>query len=233
MTDEELLIMYNKYKRKRKLILLFVITTILLVLIFFFFNSSKEKEPLKETDTEPPKIVLSEDYIEVEEGEEIDYDAYIKSATDNSEGNLIEKVTYNEIDTSKAGEYIITYEVSDSSNNKTKEELKVKVIRKELEEDKIEESPIVEMPPSNNSSTDNSTSQHQVSEPTSPPSNNSSSHSSPNEKIIKYFLFSDGYTMQNVASACAEELKSIGRAGMCSPIQDENGIYLGMKLETN
>lgn len=233
MTDEELLIMYNKYKRKRKLILLFVITTILLVLIFFFFNSSKEKEPLKETDTEPPKIVLSEDYIEVEEGEEIDYDAYIKSATDNSEGNLIEKVTYNEIDTSKAGEYIITYEVSDSSNNKTKEELKVKVIRKELEEDKIEESPIVEMPPSNNSSTDNSTSQHQVSEPTSPPSNNSSSHSSPNEKIIKYFLFSDGYTMQNVASACAEELKNIGRAGMCSPIQDENGIYLGMKLETN
>ena len=134
MTDEELLVMYNKYKRKRKLILLFVITTISLVLIFFFFNSSKEKEPLKETDTEPPKIVLSEDYIEVEEGEEIDYDAYIKSATDNSEGNLIEKVTYNEIDTSKAGEYIITYEVSDSSNNKTKEELKVKVIKKEIEE---------------------------------------------------------------------------------------------------
>lgn len=233
MTDEELLIMYNKYKRKRKLILSLVIIIVLLVLIFFFFNSSKEKEPLKETDTEPPKIVLSEYYIEVEEGEEIDYDAYIKSVTDNSKENLIEKVTYNEIDTSKAGEYIITYEVSDSSNNKTKEKLKVKVIKKEMEEDEIEESPIVETPPSNNSSTDNSTSQHQVSEPTSPPSNNSGNHSSFDEKIVKYFLFSDGYTMQNVASACAEELKSIGRAGMCSPIQDENGIYLGMKLETN
>ena len=88
MTDEELLVMYNKYKRKRKLILLFVITTISLVLIFFFFNSSKEKEPLKETDTEPPKIVLSEDYIEVEEGKEIDYDAY-KEMINNKESFIL------------------------------------------------------------------------------------------------------------------------------------------------
>lgn len=39
--------------------------------------------------------------------------------------------------------------------------------------------------------------------------------------------------MQNVSEACATELKKTNRTGICSPIQDENGIYLGMKLETN
>jgi len=39
--------------------------------------------------------------------------------------------------------------------------------------------------------------------------------------------------MQNVSEACATELKKTNKTGICSPIQDENGIYLGMKLETN
>ena len=39
--------------------------------------------------------------------------------------------------------------------------------------------------------------------------------------------------MKNVAEVCATELRKTNKTGMCSPIQDENGIYLGMKLETN
>ena len=45
-------------------------------------------------------------------------------------------------------------------------------------------------------------------------------------------MFKDGYTMMNVAEKCADELKKTNRKGMCSPLQDENGIYIGMKLET-
>ena len=46
----------------------------------------------------------------------------------------------------------------------------------------------------------------------------------------KYFLFEDGYTINNVVDACAKELKSYGGSGRCEPITNENGIYLGMKL---
>lgn len=44
-------------------------------------------------------------------------------------------------------------------------------------------------------------------------------------------MFSDGYTMENVTEACGSVLRSSGRSGMCSPIQDNDGIYLGMRLD--
>ncbi len=230
MTDEELLIMYNKYKKKRKIIFIFVVILIISVLVLFTFNQKSKDEIDKQTDTEPPKIVLIKDYDEIEEGSSIKYKDYIKSVTDNSKEELFNKVTYNEIDTSKEGEYIITYEVVDSSKNKAQAKLKIKVYKKEeLKESEKEQ----ETPPENITPTQENPIKEPEKEPISPSKDNSNNTPSTNQKIVKYFLFSDGYTMQNVASACAEELKKIGKAGMCSPIQDENGIYLGMKLETN
>ena len=49
---------------------------------------------------------------------------------------------------------------------------------------------------------------------TTPSKENNSSQSKP-KPSTKYFLFTDGYTMNNVVDACAKD----------------NGIYLGMKLE--
>lgn len=52
-----------------------------------------------------------------------------------------------------------------------------------------------------------------------------------NEKPAnKDFLFTDGYTMDNVTQAAQNYLKSSGRAGECIPIQDNEGIYLGMRV---
>lgn len=48
--------------------------------------------------------------------------------------------------------------------------------------------------------------------------------------VIQDFLFNDGYTMDTVTGACAAALSSSGRSGTCQPIQDANGIYLGMRL---
>ena len=78
----------------------------------------------------------------------------------------------------------------------------------------------------------NSASNNTTTKP-EPPSNDPVEDIPSTKKIIKYFLFKDGYTMQNVSEACATELKKTNRTGICSPIQDEDGIYLGMKLETN
>lgn len=46
----------------------------------------------------------------------------------------------------------------------------------------------------------------------------------------KDFLFTDGYTMENVTQAAQEYLSSSGYAGECTPIKDNEGIYLGMRV---
>ena len=46
----------------------------------------------------------------------------------------------------------------------------------------------------------------------------------------KDFLFTDGYTMDNVTDAARNYLKSSGYAGECIPLQDNEGIYIGMRV---
>lgn len=46
----------------------------------------------------------------------------------------------------------------------------------------------------------------------------------------KDFLFTDGYTMENVTQAAQNYLKSSGHVGECTPIKDNEGIYLGMRV---
>lgn len=46
----------------------------------------------------------------------------------------------------------------------------------------------------------------------------------------KDFLFTDGYTMDNVTQVAQDYLKSSGYAGECIPLQDDEGIYLGMRV---
>ena len=46
----------------------------------------------------------------------------------------------------------------------------------------------------------------------------------------KDFLFTDGYTMENVADAAYAYLKASGRAGSCIPIKNSEGVYLGMRV---
>lgn len=46
----------------------------------------------------------------------------------------------------------------------------------------------------------------------------------------KDFLFSDGYTMDNVTQAAQNYLKSYNWSGECIPIKDDEGVYLGMRV---
>ncbi|WP_289220746.1 hypothetical protein [Ileibacterium valens] len=49
----------------------------------------------------------------------------------------------------------------------------------------------------------------------------------------KKYLFTDGYNMSNVNSACMADLNASGYTGSCIPLQDSDGIYYGMELVFN
>ncbi len=251
MSDEELLLKYRKYKKKRFIIIggiTFLLILIFSVILYFHFNNTSSTEPKVNSkedvvikDEDAPIIKLKIKEIEIMKGDDINYKDYIESVEDKIDGNLIEEVQYEMIDTSIVGEHSIIYSVSDKAGNTSQAILKV--IIKETEEQ-------VDTNNSKTSSTENksnsikkdSNNKNSESKPSQKGEQNSQTpkqeettknDNNTSEKIVKYFLFSDGYTMLNVSDACATELKKINRTGMCSPIQDENGIYLGMKLETN
>lgn len=251
MSDEELLLKYRKYKKKRFIIIggiTFLLILIFSVILYFHFNNTSSTEPKVNSkedvvikDEDAPIIKLKIKEIEIMKGDDINYKDYIESVEDKIDGNLIEEVQHEMIDTSIVGEHSIIYSVSDKAGNTSQAILKV--IIKETEEQ-------VDTNNSKTSSTENksnsikkdSNNKNSESKPSQKGEQNSQTpkqeettknDNNTSEKIVKYFLFSDGYTMLNVSDACATELKKINRTGMCSPIQDENGIYLGMKLETN
>ena len=179
--------------------------------------------------------------IEIMKGDDINYKDYIESVEDKIDGNLIEEVQYEMIDTSIVGEHSIIYSVSDKAGNTSQAILKV-IIKETEEQVDTNNSKTGSTENKSNSIKNDSDNKNSESKPSQKEEQNSQTpkqeettknDNNTSEKIVKYFLFSDGYTMLNVSDACATELKKINRTGMCSPIQDENGIYLGMKLETN
>lgn len=251
MSDEELLFMYRKYKTKRRIIILiiFIIFACSCFIFLYFNNASSNAEqvitpdPVIVKDEEAPIIKLKTDTIEVLKGDDIDYLEYVESVSDNIDGNLMDKLKYQDIDTSSLEEQSIVYSVSDSSGNTSQEIIKVVIKEKPKEEDSSNKennfNSVVTSPPKETTipqKGNNSSSNNEVNNVTTQPietPTQESPQNKPTGKVEKYFLFSDGYTMSNVVEACANELKKINRTGMCSPLQDANGIYLGMKLETN
>lgn len=251
MSDEELLLKYRKYKKKRFIIIggiTFLLILIFSVILYFHFNNTSSTEPKVNSkedvvikDEDAPIIKLKIKEIEIMKGDDINYKDYIESVEDKIDGNLIEEVQYEMIDTSIVGEHSIIYSVSDKAGNTSQAILKV-IIKETEEQVDTNNSKTGSTKNKSNSIKNDSDNKNSESKPSQKEEQNSQTpkqeettknDNNTSEKIVKYFLFSDGYTMLNVSDACATELKKINRTGMCSPIQDENGIYLGMKLETN
>ena len=251
MSDEELLLKYRKYKKKRFIIIggiTFLLILIFSVILYFHFNNTSSTEPKVNSkedvvikDEDAPIIKLKIKEIEIMKGDDINYKDYIESVEDKIDGNLIEEVQYEMIDTSIVGEHSIIYSVSDKAGNTSQAILKV-IIKETEEQVDTNNSKTGSTENKSNSIKNDSDNKNSESKPSQKEEQNSQTpkqeettknDNNTSEKIVKYFLFSDGYTMLDVSDACATELKKINRTGMCSPIQDENGIYLGMKLETN
>lgn len=227
--EKELLSRYRKY-RKRKRVVISICAVILLIggsagyyaVKNDIFTSQKEKavvkkEDKKKADSIVPVLTLTQDELVIEQGTAIDYTSYIKEAIDDVDGNLIDKVVItNKVDTNTIGKTSVLYTAKDKAGNKATAKLLVEVVAPKKEE------PIVAPAQNNTSSSTSNTPDQSVThqQPVLPP------------LPTQYFLFSSGeYDMSNVATACASALKSSGRSGVCSPIQDENGIYQGMRLD--
>ena len=127
--------------KKGKMIFLMILTIIIFITIPIFLNKSviqrkleiakqeeieKEKyEEMLKSDEVAPILILTQDKLVMYQGDEINYKSFIKEASDNLEGNLIERVKYNELDVNKIGEFVVSYEVSDKALNTTKIDLQV------------------------------------------------------------------------------------------------------------
>ena len=61
-------------------------------------------------------------------------------------------------------------------------------------------------------------------------SENKKDKSKKDKPSSKDFLFTDGYTMENVSQAAQEYLKSSGYSGECVPLKDSEGVYYGMRV---
>lgn len=80
---------------------------------------------LKFADPTKPVLTLTKDYVEITEGDSIDFNSFVKEAYDEADGQLKVKIDIPE--KLKPGEYEITYTVSDRHKNKAVAVLKLKV----------------------------------------------------------------------------------------------------------
>lgn len=126
---------------KKKAVIIIVIVIFLCSVVSIFFNLGRikrntelqkqaEAERLREEavyleDCVAPVLILSQDKLVSYKGDEINYLSFVKSATDNLEGDLKDKVIYNEVDINEIGEYDVIYEVQDRASNTTLAKLHV------------------------------------------------------------------------------------------------------------
>lgn len=89
-------------------------------------EAEKQKyEEMLKADEIAPILMITQDKVIMYQGDELNYKSFIKEASDNLEGDLTEKVKYNELDINEIGEFVIEYEISDTALNTTKAELQV------------------------------------------------------------------------------------------------------------
>lgn len=238
--EKELLEKYLAYRKKRNRILIIIIvivialTGIICSWIYISFSNSNDteedttqiQEETKIEDTEKPVISLKAKQISIYQNDTINYTGYIESAIDNIDGNITENVKYNTIDTSKIGEFVITYSVQDEAKNEATEPIKV-IINKREEKTEKETSTSDTSNKTNNkpSSTD------KPSEQNSGGTSSTQKNNTNNTQKTKDFLFTDGYDMNTVSKAASDYIDANGGRGEAYPIRDQEGIIIGMRVK--
>lgn len=210
-------------------------------------------------DSVKPVINVKDDSLTFEVGEMKGINNYY-SVSDNYDASKNIKVKVKNIDKlnkNKTGTYKLVIKAWDTSGNTASKKLTViiKDTKKEQEEKQKEEERKKEeekkkaeeeekqreaerqqqqqqsaqqsqAPSTNtNNSVSNSPATSNSSSPTQQPSSST--------PVTRDYLFSQGYDMSSAPSACQSALMASGRSGSCTPLQDSNGIYLGMRLVLN
>ena len=130
-------------------------------------------------------------------------------------GDLKEKVKYNSIDTNKAGNYTVNYEVDDSAGNHGTCSMSVSV----------KEKPVEQPTPSTSSSNNNGSSSNNAS---SSSGSNSSYSSKPKGNASAYNKFFEGYSIDSYNAACdyADGLKNSGKISGYSVTPTGEGVQV-------
>lgn len=197
-------------------------------------------------DSVKPVINVKDNSLPFEVGEMKGINNYY-SVSDNYDASKDIKVKVKNIDKlnkNKTGTYKLVIKAWDTSGNTASKKLTViiKDTKKEQEEKKKAEeeekqreaerqqqqqqSQQTQAPSTNtNNSVSNSPATSNSSAQTQQPSSST--------PVTRDYLFSQGYDMSSAPSACQSALMASGRSGSCTPLQDSNGIYLGMRLVLN
>ena len=172
-------------------------------------------------DQSPPDITLSNHEVTLTRGQDaFSGKAYLSSAADNADGDLTDRVTWNDPDES-LNDQDITYTVTDSSGNIGRDVLTLHY--KDPDPVPEPEKIIVYQ----NSGEPNSAST-QASSSSSADSSGSAAQQSQTHGS-QYFMFSDGYDMDSAYQACIAAGSAVGTY-QCTPISDGDGIYTGYQL---
>ena len=79
-------------------------------------NAVTNNSGIYEVDKEAPIINLNQSHLTIHPGDKVNLEEGVR-ATDNFDGNITSKITYNEIDLNNPGEQKLTYTVSDEAGN--------------------------------------------------------------------------------------------------------------------
>ena len=131
---------------KKQLIILLVVAILCSFVLSFLFSKTeeqreikrneqleqeaKQEQQIKESDVIPPVLTLKRNKLSIYQGDEINYKAFIKEASDNLDGDLINSVNFNKIDNQQIGTYVVVYTLSDSAGNTTTSDLEITVREK-------------------------------------------------------------------------------------------------------
>lgn len=199
-------------------------------------------------DTKKPTIKMKQDHLTFEVGEMKDISKYftVKDNYDKSRDIQVKVNGIKNLKIKKEGTYKLTIVATDTSGNTSKKKVTITIKdskREEEERKKAEEEQAkkeqeekekaeAEQKAQQQSQTSNNSSSSSTSSNSYQSYSNSSqsSQSSSSVPSTQDFLFSQGYDMSSAPSACESALNSSGRSGACTPIQDSDGIYLGMRL---
>lgn len=131
---------------KKQLIILLVVAILCSFVLSFLFSKTeeqreikrneeleqeaKQEQQIKESDVIPPVLTLKRNKLSIYQGDEINYRSFIKEASDNLDGDLIDSVNFNKIDNQQIGTYVVEYTLSDSAGNTTTSDLEITVREK-------------------------------------------------------------------------------------------------------
>ena len=208
-------------------------------------------------DTKKPVIKINKDIdlnMELKDVRKLKVDSYYSVSDNQTPDSKIKIKKYIKEEKYSYGDTVhLIIEAKDKSGNISKKSVPIcinaKKEKKEIHEEKKDES----------EESKNVESSQNESQPTqNPQTRNSSSQNSQSYQVPqqfvqqapqqtqtvpvqpsrpkpsnKQYLFSQGYDMSSAPSACQSDLLSSGYTGSCTPIQDSDGIYLGMQLIFN